>query len=145
MIKKDVIESTEAISTLVSYPSLCSEEAIFEICANGDWLYRGGLLPKKFSKLFSSILNCIDSEYFLITPVEKLRVNVVDQALLVVDYDSQPDGRFTLRSSIGSIHSILGYEQFIIAEDSITLTVERGVVAKLNRACFYRFIDDFLV
>ncbi|GIU27221.1 DUF1285 domain-containing protein [Shewanella schlegeliana] len=138
-------KATEAVSALGAFPSLCNEEALFEIRTNGDWFYRDSPLPVKFCKLFSSILNRIDNQYFLITPVEKLRVAVVQQALVIVDYTCHPDGPFALKSSIDTEHLIANFEQFIIGEESVTLTLDRGIMAKLNRACFYRFINEFVV
>ncbi|WP_299807029.1 DUF1285 domain-containing protein [uncultured Shewanella sp.] len=143
--KKELLtQVTDAISSLTQNTPLCTEEAIFEINANGDWFYRGGKLPLKFSKLFASILNRIGEEYFLITPVEKLRVAVLQQALMIVDYQCETDASFTLKSSIDTEHTISSFEQFVIGEDSVTLPLERGVEARLNRACFYRFIDEFI-
>ncbi|MCG9731711.1 DUF1285 domain-containing protein [Shewanella sp. Isolate13] len=138
-------QATDAISSLTNDTSLCSEEAIFEINANGDWFYKDEKLPVKFCKLFSSILNRIDNQYFLITPAEKLRVAVAQQALVIVDYERRCDGLFSIKSSINTEHLIASYEKFIIGEDSVTLTLDRGIEAKLNRACFYRFIGEFVV
>lgn len=142
--KAQLTKVTDAISSLTHDTPLCTEEVVFKINANGDWFYLGGKLPLKFSKLFASILNRIGEEYFLITPVEKLRVSVEHQALMIVDYHSEAGGNFTLKSSINTEHLVSSFEQFIIAEDSITLTLEREVEARLNRACFYRFIDEFI-
>ena len=142
--KEQVRQVEDAMYSLSQDVPLCSNEAIFEIKANGDWFYRGGKLPLKFSKLFASILNRIDGEYFLITPVEKLPVSVAQQALIIVDYHSEADASFTVKTSIDTEHSISSFEQFSIGEDSVTLTLERGVQAKLNRACFYRFIGEFI-
>ncbi|PKG75854.1 DUF1285 domain-containing protein [Shewanella sp. GutCb] len=135
---------TDAIASLTPSVPLCTDTAIFEITDNGDWFYQGGLLPLKFSKLFASILNRIDDEYFLITPVEKLKVEVVNQALIIVDYDADGKGGYELVSSINTRHHISAFEGFIVSDDKIITRVERGVIARLNRACFYRFINEFI-
>ena len=136
---------SNAISSLTRGTPLCTEEAIFEIVANGEWFYRGEALPIKFCKLFATILHRVDGEYFLITPVEKLRVTVAEQALIIVDYQVNEDALFWLKTSINSEHNIEGFEQFVVDEDSITLTLERGIEARLNRANYYRFIDAYIV
>ncbi|QQX78625.1 DUF1285 domain-containing protein [Shewanella sp. KX20019] len=139
-----ISNASDAITSLKAGAPLCADKAIFEIIDNGDWFYQDGKLPLKFSKLFASILNKIDDEYFLITPVEKLKVDVANQALIIVDYDADEQGGFELLSSIDTRHSISSLEAFIVSDDNITLTVERGVIARLNRACFYRFINEFI-
>ncbi|MCL1144837.1 DUF1285 domain-containing protein [Shewanella marinintestina] len=136
---------TEAISSLTSGASLCSEEAIFVITDSGEWFYQGGKLPIKFCKLFASILHRIEQEYFLITPVEKLKVSVATQALILVDYDKQADGSFWVKSSINTEHKVESLAHFVVADASVILQLEKGVEARLNRACFYRFIDDFVI
>ena len=145
MTAKDIhsTDTTDAISSLTQ-GVLCAEEAIFDIIENGEWFYRGEILPVKFCKLFATILNRIDGEYFLITPVETLLVTVAEQALIIVDYQPKSEAGFWLKTSINSEHNIESFEQFVVGEDSITLTLERGIEARLNRACYYRFIDAFI-
>ncbi|GIU12880.1 MULTISPECIES: hypothetical protein [unclassified Shewanella] len=54
------------------------------------------------------------------------------------------DASFTLKSSIDTEHSISSFERFVLSEDGVTLMLARNVEARLNRACFYRFIDEFI-
>ncbi len=136
--------ATEALNMLNQGAPLCGASAIFEIKDNGDWYYRGGKLPLKFSKLFASILHRVEGQYYLITPVEKLKVEVITEALVMVDYDAKLSGSFALISSIGTEHELASFDGFIVTDDKIVLQLERGVVAKLNRACFYRFINEFI-
>ncbi|MFT5790271.1 MAG: hypothetical protein ACI8SJ_002400 [Shewanella sp.] len=135
---------SDAIASLKQGAPLCADKAIFEITDSGDWFYQDGKLPLKFSKLFASILNRVDDEYFLITPVEKLKVDVANQALIIVDYDADGKGGYEVVSSIDTRHNIASFDAFIVSDDNITATLERGVVARLNRACFYRFINEFI-
>ncbi|MEZ9596874.1 DUF1285 domain-containing protein [Shewanella sp. 10N.261.52.F9] len=141
----DEEQVAEAISSLTIGASLCSEEPLFDITDSGEWFYQGGKLPIKFCKLFASILQRIEREYFLITPVEKLKVSVATQALILVDYDKQADGSFWVKSSINTEHKVESLAQFVVTDDSIILLLEKGVEARLNRASFYRFIEEFII
>ncbi|MCK8045385.1 DUF1285 domain-containing protein [Shewanella sp. 1CM18E] len=134
----------DVLASLSNRQELCTETVLFEINAKGDWFYQSGKLPLKFCKLFASILNRIDDEYFLITPVEKLRVNVAEQALLIVDYQADDNGHYLLQSSIETEHIIEGFDEFIVHDDAVTVILARGVEAKLARACFYRFVNEFI-
>ncbi|MEL4272422.1 DUF1285 domain-containing protein [Shewanella xiamenensis] len=124
--------------------ALCSEVALFCIQLSGDWLYQGSPLPTKFAKLFASILHGIDGEHFLITPVEKVRVEVDDAPLLIVDYmkDETASG-LTLHSSIGTEHSLSTLNRLKLTDFGIYLPLERGLWGKLSRACYYNFVNEF--
>ncbi|GIU15946.1 DUF1285 domain-containing protein [Shewanella glacialipiscicola] len=130
-------------SVLTTAP-LCSEVPLFNINALGDWTYLGTSLPTKFAKLFASILHCIESEYFLITPVEKVRVQVEDAPLLIIDFEpSQCHTWLDVRTSIETEHHHIDIKQMKLTEDSIYLPLERGLWGKLGRACYYNFVNEF--
>ena len=136
---------TEVLGSLSHRKDLCSEASLFEIDDKGDWFYQSGKLPLKFCKLFATILHRIEGQYLLITPVERLRVAVASQALIVVDYQACDNGSYIVNSSIGSQHLVESFDEFIVHEDGVTITFERGVEAKFARACFYRFINEFII
>ena len=130
---------------------LCSEEALFHIQANGDWLYQQTPLPAKFAKMFCSILNCIEGEYFLITPVEKVRVTVEAYPLVIVDYHIDDTDSASPSSQISTMDTSIGYpfklankDSIIVKDDGIFVSLDRGLIGLLGRACYYRYINEFL-
>ena len=130
--------------------ALCSEDVLFHIQANGDWLYLNSPLPPKFAALFSSILHCIDNEYYLITPVEKVKVSVDSYPLSLVDYESSStieppyDTQLSFTSSIGTQLQAVNLTDVIVTDDGIYAPLVRGLVGQLNRACYYRYINEYL-
>lgn len=132
------------LAKLTKGASLCSEETLFTINEQGGWTYREELLPNKFARLFSSILHCIDGQYYLITPAEKLRVTVVDAALIIVDYE-QSEYSFLLDSTLDTQHKVENVKAFELNDEGIYLQLEKGLKAKLGRACYYRFINEFMI
>ncbi|MCL1089309.1 DUF1285 domain-containing protein [Shewanella profunda] len=133
-----------ANSALTTTAPLCSDAPLFEINALGDWTYLGSSLPAKFAKLFASILHCIDEEYFLITPVEKVRVWVEDAPLLIVDFERvQSQMRLNVKTSIETEHHNIDIKQMKLTDDSVYLPLERGLWGKLGRACYYNFVNEF--
>ncbi|WP_372932148.1 DUF1285 domain-containing protein [Shewanella putrefaciens] len=133
-----------ADNRLTSVAPLCSEVPLFDINALGDWTYLGTSLPAKFAKLFASILHCIDDEYFLITPVEKVRVRVEDAPLLIVDFErAQPHSQLNVKTSIETQHPNIDIKQMKLTNDSVYLPLERGLWGKLGRACYYNFVNEF--
>ncbi|MCL1079909.1 DUF1285 domain-containing protein [Parashewanella spongiae] len=137
-------EVETALSSLKFNTKLCSETPLFVINNEGEWFYQGSVLPLKFSRLFSQILQIENSEYFLITPVEKVKVSVSSQPFKITDYQCMEDGGIELISSIESKHFLANFEQFKVNDDSITCIVERNLPASLNRACYYRFIEEYI-
>ncbi|MGI2112627.1 DUF1285 domain-containing protein [Shewanella frigidimarina] len=147
---------TDETAALGSYThpqgvALCSDEALFHIQANGDWLYLNSPLPAKFAALFSSILHCIDNEYLLITPVEKVKVTVEAYPFLLVDYHQAAstevqvnDSQLIFTSSIGTQLPAINIADIIATDDGIYAPLIRGLVGQLNRACYYRYINEYL-
>ncbi|MGI2064790.1 DUF1285 domain-containing protein [Shewanella sp. MF08487] len=123
---------------------LCSEVPLFNINALGDWTYLGTSLPTKFAKLFASILHCVECEYFLITPVEKVRVQVEDVPLLIIDFEPlKLNTLLDVRTSIETEHHRIDIKKMKLTNDSIYLPLERGLWGKLGRACYYNFVNEF--
>lgn len=69
-------------------PALSGEIDI-QILADGRWVHEGGEIKRhELVKLFASILRCeADGHYYLVTPVEKWRLQVEDLPLLIVDME----------------------------------------------------------
>ncbi|WP_445773846.1 DUF1285 domain-containing protein [Shewanella sp.] len=126
--------------------ALCSDDVLFHIQENGDWLYLNSPLPAKFAALFSRILHCIDNEYYLITPVEKVRVSVASYPLMLVDYHlpEQSTDELVFSTSIGTELAAVKIQDVHVTDDGIYIQLIRGLVGQLNRACYYRYINDYL-
>lgn len=150
-------EAQKAINVLTKQAPLCSNDILFHINGQGEWFYLQSPLPQKFSRLFSTILYCIEQEYFLITPVEKLRISVAEVPLYIVDYtchidyasgekinDTEYSNAFTVTTSLGTTYEVQALSHFVCGEEAVTVMLDRGLIAKLGRACYYRFINDFV-
>ena len=125
--------------------SLCDDKVLFHIDQQGRWFYQQEPLPDKFCRLFSTILHGIDGRYYLITPVEKVMVEVEAYPLLIVDYELEKNGAFNITTSIGTQYCVDNFPCFEIHEQDIFVLLARGLSAKLGRACYYRFIEQFLL
>ncbi|MCL1127697.1 DUF1285 domain-containing protein [Shewanella surugensis] len=150
-------EAQKTINALMKQAPLCNDEALFNIDEQGEWFYLKSPLPQKFSRLFSTILYCIENEHFLITPVEKLKVSVAEVPLIIVDYTCHSEcaksetrqerdycSAFTVKTSLETAYEVRALSHFVCGEEAITVMLDRGLIAKLGRACYYRFINDFI-
>jgi uncharacterized protein len=117
---------------------------LFDIDGEGNWHYLASPLPAKFAKLFASILYCMEEQHYLITPVEKLRVKVLASPVVMVDYELTDDNKLKFISSIGVEYAVL-LTDIVLGHDGIYLPLGRGLTARLGRACYYRYINEFIV
>ena len=75
-------------------PPFCGDIDI-RIARDGTWFYLGTPIGRApMVRLFSSILKREGEEYFLVTPVEKVRIRVDDAPLLAVDFTASGTGRY---------------------------------------------------
>ncbi len=131
-------------------PPFCGDINI-RIAANGSWFHDGKLIRRQaMVKLFSSVLKKEGDEHFLVTPVEKLRIQVDDCPFLaclldVVGSDQQMQLQFTLNTDemviAGQQHPI---EVEIDADTGAphpTLEVRQGMKALISRNVFYQLAE----
>ena len=134
------------------YPEFSGDIDI-NILTDGRWIHEGGEIKRhELVKLFASILRREDDgEYYLVTPVEKWRVQVEDLPLLVVDMeigDPAPDGRRIVVKTNVDTWFELGLQHVLQVETDAesgepapSIMTEHGLSARVNRACFYRFVE----
>lgn len=78
------------------------------IASDGTWFYRGSPIGREaLVRLFASVLRREpDGEYVLVTPVEKLGIQVDDAPFLAVEMEVEGEGAnqaLTLRTNVGDL------------------------------------------
>lgn len=117
----------------------------------GRWYYQGDKMERKaMVKLFSSILRLDeDNSYYLVTPVEKMKISVDVAPFAIVDFrvDNQ-EGKPTLvfKDSVGDEVALNRLDQLSVTESKSgepipLLTVRRNLKGLINRNVFYRLVD----
>ncbi|MCK0155404.1 DUF1285 domain-containing protein [Alcanivorax sp. S6407] len=117
------------------------------IARDGTWFYEGSPIEReRMVALFSTILLREGEDYFLITPVEKLRIQV-DDAPFVAGEVQQVDGKLVFTTNVGS-HVVASAEHPIrvetdphSGEPSPYITVRKNLDALIGRSAFYQLID----
>ena len=116
------------------------------------WGFKGSLIGREaLVKLFSSILRREeDGEYYLISPVEKWRIQVDDTPLLAHSLAVSGQGEqqtLTLTTNVGEILSIGADHPLQVeiyretGEPRPLITVRHGVQARLVTAAYYDLVD----
>ena len=127
-------------------PPYCGEIDI-QIKANGDWFYGGSVIKRlPLVKLFASVLikevNSDVAEHFLVTPVEKVKIQVDDAPFLLTQWRW-----LDADEKIMQVSTNLDDEFLLDAEHPLTVTesgdfyvtVRRNLLAKVHRNVYYQW------
>lgn len=126
-------------------PDYCGDMDM-QIRRDGTWFYEGTPIGRhKLVRLFSTVLIREGDAYFLVTPVEKLGIEVEDVPFIAVDVEAS-DGALTFTTNVGDTvtadpeHPIRVVRD---ADDEPTpyVTVRRNLEARIDRKSFYRLVD----
>ncbi|SFA38097.1 hypothetical protein SAMN04487972_10179 [Paracoccus halophilus] len=124
-------------------PPFCGDLDM-EIRADGSWFYNGTPIGRpEMVRLFASILKREGDSYFLVTPVEKVGIRVIDAPFIAVDADLGDD--ILLTTNVGD-RVVAGPDHAIEmrgTEDHPRpyVHIRRGLWALIDRKTFYRLAD----
>jgi hypothetical protein len=130
-------------------PPFCGDIDM-KIAADGTWYYQKTPIGRpKLVKLFSSILKREGDNYYLVTPVEKVGIIVVDVPFLAVELKIEYDNRQKLafRTNVddwvtaGPGHALRFDPEATSGGLKPYLHVRRGLWAKVTRALFYDLVE----
>ena len=132
-------------------PEFCGDMDL-RIDRNGTWFYCNSPISRqRLVKLLSAVMRRDrDGDYYLVTPVEKLRIRVDDAPFLAVELESEGQGknqRLLFRTNVDEVvaadedHPIRIVEDTNSGEPSPYLMVRDGLEALLSRPVFYRLVD----
>lgn len=121
------------------------------IARDGTWFYQESPIEReRMVALFSTILLREEDDYFLITPVEKLRIQVDDAPFVATEVQQvEEDGttKLVFTTNVGS-HVVAGAGHPIwvntdseTGEPSPYLCVRENLNALIGRAAFYQLVD----
>lgn len=131
-------------------PPFCGDMDMV-IKRDGSWHYMGTPIGRqKLVKLFSTILRKDGDEYFLVTPVEKVRIQVEDAPFVAVSlevkqHEQEPMLEFT--DNVGNVF-VAGEEHPIwvntnpeTQEPSPYIRVRKNLDALIHRNVFYQLVE----
>lgn len=127
-------------------PPFCGDLDI-RIARDGTWFYLGTPIGRPaLVKLFSSILKKEAGKYYLVTPVEKVGIQVDDAPFVAVDVDHR-DGDLHFTTQVGDTmiagpdHPIRVERAPETGEPSPYVLVRSNLEALIDRKSFYRLVD----
>lgn len=117
------------------------------ILRDGTWVHEGTPIGRPgLVRLFASILRRDPEGFVLVTPVEKLSIEVEDAPFVAVDVEPTPEGllfRTNLDEEVvaGPEHPLRVERDGTTGEPRPYLTVRRNLEALIDRKTFYRLVD----
>lgn len=148
----DIIEKVNAAKGDPSQwnPPFCGDIDM-EIRADGSWWYLGTVIARpELVKLFARVLRKEGSNYFLVTPAEKVGIKVQDAPFVITDGDILDGGteaqRVSLVSNVGDQFE-LNAEHALEIRGAATdrrpyVHVRNDLWALLGRPVYYRLAAD---
>lgn len=125
-------------------------ESEMRIARDGSWYHQGSLIRREtMVRLFSTILRREpDGRFALVTPVEKLFIEVEDTPFIAVEAKSEGDGearKLAFRLNTGDL-ILAGTDHPITFAGTVeaprpVLAVRGGLEARIERAAFYALAD----
>ena len=112
----------------------------------GAWYHEGSRSERQpLVDLFATILRREDDEYFLVTPGEKMRIQVAEVPFIAVDLDVRGAGaakQMLFSTNVGD-YVIAGAEHPITMRDGRPfLHVRDALEARIQRSVFYRLVEE---
>lgn len=134
-------------------PDFCGDMDLI-VKSNGDWVHEGGKISRPaMVRMFSRILWFENGDYFLVTPVEKVRIQVEDAPFFVTDWrwletdkgqtlELQTLTQDTLQVGIDSDLWLEPFESEVKSEDRPYVSMRYGMKALISRNVFYALMNE---
>ena len=112
----------------------------------GNWLHEGAKITRKpLVNLFATILTWEEGEFFLVTPVEKMKISVESTPFLVVDLEIRGAGEeadILFSTNVGD-HLLVNQDHPIYVFDSEPIFLVRSKLeARILPGVYYRLVDQ---
>lgn len=119
------------------------------IAADGTWFYRGSIIQRpEMVRLFSTVLRRDDDAFVLVTPVERLSIDVDDAPFIAVDVEARDTGnrqRLAFLTNVGDVVEAGPDRPIAMRGDAPSLRpyvlVRDRLDALISRAAYYRLAD----
>jgi hypothetical protein len=148
----EFISEGEDQSNPHTWSTPCCGDIDIRVDGDGNWYYMNSLIKRdSLVKLFSSILvyESENNEYFLLTPAEKMRIQVDDVPFVITDVEryGDPVSFLCATTNVGET-LVIGNEHPIKYQSvkdrdykSVYISVRDNLLARFDRKAFYRLID----
>lgn len=133
-------------------PPYCGEIDI-QIKADGRWFHNGTVFTRlSLIKLFSSVLLCEDKgvnadnktgEYFLVTPVEKVKIVVDDVPFVLTQWRwlDEKQQSMVVTTNVDDEFVLNAEHGLQLINGGLYVPVRRNLLAKVHRNVYYQWVE----
>jgi hypothetical protein len=125
-------------------PEYCGEIDL-QIKVNGDWFYNKTIFKREaLVKLLASVLKKEGDDYFLVTPVEKIKITVEDAPFVLTQWHWQDakNENMVVSTNLGDEFLLDNEHPMLVSEHGeLYVTVRRNLQAKVHRNVYYQWVD----
>ena len=112
---------------------------------DGQWYHEGSLMTREpLRRLLATLMRREeDGEFYLVTPVEKLRIQVEDTPFYIMDATCRDEG-WEVTTDVGD-RFLLDDSYCLMLDDPDRppkMPVRFGLTARVHRNVFYRWVDE---
>ena len=121
------------------------------ISRDGTWYYQGSPIHRvRLVKLFASVMRRDADDYYLVTPVEKLKIQVDDAPFVAVEIEREGEGesqRLLFRTNVDDVVEASSQYPIRVVIDPLTgepspyILVRDRLEALISRSVFYQMAD----
>ena len=131
-------------------PPLC-ENVSMRIDRSGKWYFMDSPIGReRMVNLFSRVLRKDDDDYFLVTPVEKIKLEVEDKPFVIIDFEIINKGDeqiVTFKTNTDEIFEVnkdhpISIEYKDENEPSPYVIVRKNLEGLINRNVYYKLIEN---
>lgn len=125
-------------------PPFCGDIDI-RIASDGQWFYMNSPIGRKaLVKLFASVLKREENDYFLVTPVEKVRIQVEDLPFIVTAWQQvEKEGSqfIQVTTNVDERYLISKTHPLVIDNDLPAVVVRDQFRARVHRNVYYQWAE----
>ena len=123
-------------------PPFCGDIEI-RIRANGEWWYRGSAIERPaLVRLFASVLWQEKNEFFLVTPAEKVRIQVDDLPFLITTWCRDDSGVIRVTTNTGETYPLGEQYPLLIDQHQPAVRIRDGFLARVHRNVYYQWAEQ---
>jgi len=138
------LESCQHAPTEMWEPPYCGEIPLC-IKANGDWEYQNSKIERpRLVKLFASVLVREQQDYYLVTPAEKVKIQVEDAPFIVTEWrqlEVAGQAAIEVATNIGERYILSARTPLVVEKGVPYVCLPRGMTAKVHRNVYYQWAE----
>jgi hypothetical protein len=115
------------------------------IDADGQWFHEGAPIKRQpLVDLFATIMREEEGAHYLVTPAEKLRIEVADVPFVAIDMDVKGSGTDTellFTTNVGDYVVANAEHKVFMRDERPYFEVRDRLIARISRSVYYRMVD----